>query len=146
MFLIKHSFAYLSYIHMIRHIMGNEKIIIYQTPDGQTSIDVTLEHDTVWLDQYQLAELFQTDRSSITKHVRNIYKSAELDEQATCAKIAQVQQEGKRRVTRQVTRYNLDIIISVGYRVNSIRGTQFRIWANKLLKDYLVKGYALHEK
>jgi prophage maintenance system killer protein len=126
--------------------MENGKIVIYQLPDGKTSIDVALDQDTVWLDQYQLAKLFQTDRSSITKHILNIYKSGELEEQATCAKIAQVQQEGKRRVTRQITRYNLDAIISIGYRVNSIRGTQFRIWANSVLKDYLVKGYALNEK
>src|ERR1700754_992032 len=126
--------------------MENDKVIIYQTPDGQTSIDVALDRDTVWLDQYQLSELFQTDRSSITKHIKNIYKSNELDEAATCAKIAQVQKEGKREITRQITRYNLDVIISVGYRVNSIKGTQFRIWANKVLKEYLVKGYALNEK
>lgn len=126
--------------------MQNEKIIIYQTPDGNTSIDVTLDQDTVWLDQQQLSELFQTDRTSVTKHIKNIYKSSELDESATCAKIAQVQQEGNRKIRRNITRYNLDMIISVGYRVNSIRGTQFRIWANKILKDYLVKGYSLNEK
>ena len=126
--------------------MENDKVIIYQTPDGQTSIDVALDRDTVWLDQYQLSELFQTDRSSITKHIKNIYKSNELDEAATCAKIAQVQKEGKREITRQITRYNLDVIISVGYRVNSIKGTQFRIWANKVLKEYLAQGYALNEK
>jgi hypothetical protein len=90
---------------------GKGEIVIYQTPDGKTSIDVVLDHDTVWLDQYQLAELFQTDRSSISKHIRNIYKSLELNERATCAKIAQVQQEGKRQISRQITRYNLDAII-----------------------------------
>lgn len=127
-------------------MMENNQIIIYQTPDGQTSIDVTLDQDTVWLDQQQLSELFQTDRTSITKHIKNIYKLSELDEEATCAKIAQVQTEGNRQITRKVTRYNLDVIISVGYRINSIRGTQFRIWANKVLKEYLIKGYALNEK
>jgi prophage maintenance system killer protein len=126
--------------------MENSQIIIYQTPDGQTSVDVTVDQDTVWLDQQQLSDLFQTDRTSITKHIRNIYKSSELDETATCAKIAQVQDEGNRTVKRQITRYNLDMIISVGYRVNSIRGTQFRIWANKILKDYIVKGYSVNEK
>ncbi|WP_090107541.1 virulence protein RhuM/Fic/DOC family protein [Chitinophaga sp. CF118] len=126
--------------------MENSQIIIYQTEDGQTSIDVTIDQETVWLDQYQLSDLFQTDRTSITKHVKNIYKSSELDETTTCAKIAQVQEEGSRKVKRQITRYNLDMIISVGYRVNSIRGTQFRIWANKILKEYLVKGYSVNEK
>jgi len=127
----------------------NEKtgeVVIYRTPDGQTSVEVSLEKDTVWLDQYQLAELFQTDRTALNRHIRNIYNSNELEEQATCAKIAQVQQEGKRKITRQISRYNLDLIIAVGYRVNSIRGTQFRIWAGKILKDYLIKGYSLNEK
>lgn len=123
-------------------MMENNQIIIYQTPDGQTSIDVTLDQDTVWLDQQQLSDLFQTDRTSITKHIKKIYKLSELDEEATCAKVAQVQTEGNRRISRKITRYNLDVIISVGYRVNSIRGTQFRIWANKVLKEYLIKGYA----
>jgi prophage maintenance system killer protein len=125
---------------------GSGEMIIYQTPDGQTTIEVSLEKDTVWLDQYQLADLFQTDRTALNRHIRNIYNSNELEEQATCAKIAQVQQEGKRQITRQIFRYNLDLIIAVGYRVNSIRGTQFRIWANKILKDYLIKGYSLNEK
>ena len=127
-------------------VMENNQIIIYQAPDGETSIEVMLDQETVWLDQQQLSELFQTDRSSITKHIKNIYTSSELDENATCAKIAQVQKEGNRTINRKVTRYNLDLIISVGYRVNSIRGTQFRVWANKVLKDYLVKGYSLNAK
>jgi prophage maintenance system killer protein len=122
------------------------EMIIYQTPDGQTTIEVSLEKDMIWLDQYQLADLFQTDRTALNRHIRNIYNSNELEEQATCAKIAQVQQEGKRQITRQIFRYNLDLIIAVGYRVNSIRGTQFRIWANKILKDHLIKGYSLNEK
>ena len=123
-----------------------DKIIIYQTDDGQTSIDVRLEHDTVWLSQAQMAELFQTDRTSIVRHINNIYKTEELDREGTCAKIAQVQIEGKRRVNRTVPYFNLDMIISVGYRVNSKRGIKFRQWANKVLKDYLVKGYAVNEK
>lgn len=104
------------------------KIVIYQTKDGKTSIDVKLENETVWLNQAQMAELFQTDRTSIVKHVNNIYKSEELEKDSTCAKIAQVQMEGNRTIKRHIIYYNLDMIISVGYRVNSMRGTQFRIW------------------
>ncbi len=126
--------------------MENEKILIYQTSDGRIDIAVTINQDTLWLNQYQLAELFQTDRTSVIKHIRNIYKSGELDEGATCAKIAQVRNEGGRKITRNITQYNLDVIISVGYRVNSKQGTQFRIWANNVLKDYLAKGYVLNEK
>ena len=110
--------------------MEESKIVIYQTEDGQTQIDVHLENDTVWLTQAQMAELFQTDRTSIVRHVNNIYKVEELDKESTCAKIAQVQIEGKRTVKRMVTFYNLDMIISVGYRVNSKRGVKFRQWAN----------------
>ena len=124
----------------------NEKIIIYQTNDGETSIDVRLEGETVWLSQSQLSELFNTDRTSILRHIKNIYKTEELDESTTCAFFAQVREEGSRVVTRQIPYYNLDMIISVGYRVNSKRGTQFRIWANKVLKNYLVKGYAINDK
>ena len=122
------------------------KIVIYQTKDGKTSIDVKLENETVWLNQAQMAELFQTDRTSIVKHVNNIYKSEELEKDSTCAKIAQVQMEGNRTIKRHIIYYNLDMIISVGYRVNSMRGTQFRIWANKVLKDYLIKGYAINQQ
>ena len=124
----------------------NEKIVIYQTNDGETSIDVRLEGETVWLSQSQLSELFNTDRTSILRHIKNIYKTEELDESTTCAFFAQVREEGSRIVTRQIPYYNLDMIISVGYRVNSKRGTQFRIWANKVLKNYLVKGYAINDK
>jgi len=126
--------------------MENNQIFIYQTPDGQTTVDVIMDQDTVWLDQEKISDLFQTDRSSITKHIKNIYKLSELSEEATCAKFAQVQTEGERRITRKISHYNLDMIISIGYRVNSIRGTQFRIWANQVLKEYLIKGYALNEK
>ena len=119
---------------------------IYTTKDNETAIEVRFDKETVWLNQYQLAELFSTDRTSILKHLKNIYDSKELDEKATCAKIAQVRQEGKRKVTRQIIHYNLDAIISVGYRVNSKRGTQFRQWATKRLRDYLVQGYAINEK
>ena len=122
------------------------QIEIYKSIDGQTEVEVRFEKETVWLNQYQMAELFNTDRTSILKHLKNIYKTRELDEKATCAKIAQVRQEGQRKVARQILHYNLDAIISVGYRVNSKRGTQFRQWATKRLKDYLVQGYAINEK
>ena len=126
--------------------MEEDKIIIYQTEDGQTQIDVRLESETVWLTQAQMAELFETDRTSIVRHINNIYRVDELDRVATCAKIAQVQTEGKRQVTRTVPYFNLDMIISVGYRVNSKRGVKFRQWANRVLKDYLVKGYAVNDR
>ena len=112
----------------------NNQIIIYQTEDGQTRVDVRMENETVWLTQAQMAELFQTDRTSIVRHINNIYKTEELEREATCAKIAQVQMEGNRKVTRQVPYFNLDMIISVGYRVNSKRGVKFRQWANSVLK------------
>lgn len=125
--------------------MEKDKIIIYQTEDGQTQIDVRLENDTVWLTQAQMSELFQTDRTSIVRHIHNIYKVGELDQESTCVKIAQVQTEGKRLVRRTIPYFNLDMIISVGYRVNSKRGVKFRQWANKILRDYLIKGYAVNE-
>lgn len=124
----------------------DNKFIIYQTEDGQTQIDVRLESDTVWLTQAQMAELFETDRTSIVRHINNIYKVEELDRESTCAKIAQVQVEGKRNVKRNIPYFNLDMIISVGYRVNSRRGVKFRQWANSVLKQYLVKGYAVNER
>ena len=124
----------------------DNQIIIYQTEDGQTRVDVRMENETVWLTQAQMAELFQTDRTSIVRHINNIYKIEELEREATCAKIAQVQMEGNRKVTRQVPYFNLDMIISVGYRVNSKRGVKFRQWANSVLKQYLVKGYAVNDR
>ena len=123
-----------------------QKIVIYQTEDGQTQIDVRLENETVWLTQAQMAELFETDRTSIVRHINNIYRVDELEREATCAKIAQVQTEGNRQVTRTIPYFNLDMIISVGYRVNSKRGVKFRQWANRVLKEYLVKGYAINER
>ena len=122
----------------------DSNIAIYQTPDGETIIDVRLEGDTVWLSQAQLALLYNTDRTSIGRHIRNIYSSGELDEESTCVKNAQVQIEGRRRVKRTTHTYNLDMIISVGYRVNSKHATNFRIWANRILKEYLIKGYAIN--
>ena len=124
----------------------NNQIIIYQTDDDQTQIDVRLENETVWLTQAQMAELFQTDRTSIVRHINKIYADDELDRDSTCAKIAQVQKEGQRTVRRSIPYFNLDMIISVGYRVNSKRGVKFRQWANRVLKQYLIKGYAVNER
>lgn len=126
--------------------MEENKILIYQTEDGQTQVDVRMENDTVWLTQAQMAELFQTDRTSIVRHINNIYKVEELEREATCAKIAQVQIEGNRKVTRNIPYFNLDMIISVGYRVNAKRGVKFRQWANRILKQYLVKGYVVNDR
>ena len=126
--------------------MEENKIVIYQTDDGQTQIDVRLENETVWLTQAQMAELFQTDRTSIVRHINNIYKVEELDRESTCAKIAQIQIEGKREVNRTIPYFNLDMIISVGYRVNTNRGIKFRQWANRVLKQYLIKGYAVNDR
>ena len=105
-----------------------------------------MQNETVWLTQAQIAELFETDRTSIVRHINNIYRIDELERESTCAKIAQVQTEGKREVKRTIPYFNLDMIISVGYRVNSKRGIKFRQWANRVLKQYLVKGYAINER
>jgi prophage maintenance system killer protein len=123
--------------------MTNDQIIIYQTPDGETSLDVKLDNDTVWLSLNQLAALFERDKSVISRHLKNIFTEDELDRNSVVAKNATTAQDGK---TYEVEYYNLDAVISVGYRVNSKRGTQFRIWANKILKEYLVKGYAINEQ
>lgn len=122
------------------------ELILYQTENGQTKIEVVLDNETVWLNQYQMEELFQTDRTSILRHIKNIYKTGELEETSTCAKIAQVRKEGSRNVSREILYYNLDVIISVGYRVKSHRGTQFRIWATQQLKEYLIKGFVLDDE
>lgn len=122
------------------------EIVIYKAGDGKTRLEIKLEKETLWLSQSQLADLFKTDRTSILKHINNIYKSKELDPGSTCAKFAHVQKEGKRKVNREILHYNLDAIISVGYRVSSKRGTQFRIWASQTLKNHLVKGYTINEK
>jgi prophage maintenance system killer protein/predicted nucleic acid-binding protein len=122
------------------------EIVMYQTVDGQTSISVKLENETVWLNQYQMAELFCQTRQNINLHISNIFKENELEVWATCKDSLQVQEEGGRKVKRRIPYYSLDVIISVGYRVKSPRGTQFRIWANKVLRDYLVKGYTVNEQ
>ena len=124
----------------------NNQIIIYQTEDGQTQVDVRLENETVWLTQAQMAELFEKTPQNITMHIGNAYKEGELEKESTCKEYLQVQQEGKRKVSRMVKYYDLDVIISVGYRVNSKRGTAFRIWAGKVSKEYLVKGNAVNER
>ena len=124
--------------------MEDNKIIIYQTDDGQTQIDVRLENDTVWLTQKQIAELFGTKRPAITKHLKNIYDSEELDENSTCSILEHMGNEGKQAYTTKY--YNLDAILSVGYRVNSKNATRFRQWANKVLKNFIVKGYAVNER
>jgi prophage maintenance system killer protein len=126
--------------------MEKSKIRIYKNLKGNTSIEVKLDKETVWLNQYQLETLFQTNRTSISRHIRNIYKTDGLDENRTCAKIAQVRKEGKRTIERNIKYYNLDIIIAVGYRVNSKQGTEFRIWATQLLKEYLVKGFTINQE
>ncbi len=123
-----------------------DQIVIFKPEGVDASIEVQIHDETVWLNRNQLAELFGRDVKTIGKHITNVFKEGELTKEATVAKYATVQKEGDREVTRDVEHYNLDIIISVGYRVKSVRGTQFRIWANTILKDYLVKGYALNEK
>lgn len=125
---------------------SKENVFIFKTSNGITNIEVVFENDSLWLDQYKISELFNTDRTTIGRHISNIYKTGELEESSTCAKNAQVQKEGKRVVTRDIKIYNLDLIISVGYRVNSVRGTHFRIWSNKIIKEHLVKGYSINEK
>lgn len=125
---------------------NNEQIIIYQTESGETQIDVRLEQDSVWLSQAQMVELFDRDLRTINEHIQNVYKEGELEKVPTIRKSRIVRQEGSRQVTRNIDHYNLDVIISVGYRVKSTRGTQFRIWASNVLKQYLIQGYALNER
>lgn len=124
----------------------NNSIEIYRSQDGSVQLNVKLENETVWLTQSQMAELFGVDRTSIVRHIRNIYKSEELEESSTCAKNAQVRIEGQRQIVREIPYYNLDMIISVGYRVNSKNATSFRRWATSVLKQYLIKGYAINQQ
>lgn len=125
--------------------MDKGQILLYQSADGDSKIEVRLENDTVWLTADQMAELFQRNKSTISRHIRNVLEDGELEELATVAFFATVQNEGYRMVERKVAYYNLDMIISVGYRVHSYRGVQFRIWATKVLKEYIVKGFALND-
>lgn len=122
------------------------EIKIYKTKDGHTEIDVKLDNETVWLNLMQLTELFQRDKSVISRHINNLFAEKELERNSTVANFATVQKEGNREIKRDVEFFNLDVIISVGYRIKSQRGTQFRIWANTILKDYLIKGYSLDKK
>lgn len=120
--------------------------VLYTTPTGDVHLDILLEDENLWLTQKGIAELFGVDRSVVAKHLKNIYASQELDELATCAKIAQVRQEGSRAVRRELEYYNLDAIISVGYRVNSNKATQFRIWATNTLREFIIKGFVLDDE
>ncbi len=129
-----------------RDEMGKSNIIIYTTEDGLSKIETTFDGDTVWLSIDQMAELFQRDKSTISRHIKNIYSEEELVQEATVAYFATVQNEGNRQVERNICYYNLDVIISVGYRVKSKRGTQFRIWATGILKEYMRKGFALDDE
>ena len=121
------------------------QFLLYQTPDGDSQIEVKLQNDTVWLSLDQMAELFQRNKSTISRHIKNVLEDGELQEEATIANFATVQNEGTRKVERVIAYYNLDMIISVGYRVHSYRGVQFRIWATKVLKEYIVKGFAMND-
>ncbi len=128
------------------HNANRGEIIIYRAEDNTIQLDVRMENETVWLNLNQMAMLFDRDKSVISRHIRDVFRERELSKEATVAKNATVQIEGGRAIVRQMDYYNLDVIISVGYRVKSQRGVQFRQWANKILKDYLVKGYAINEK
>lgn len=122
------------------------EFLLYQTADGQTRVQCLFQDETIWLTQQQMADLFGVDNSGVSRHLRNIFEAGELSPGATVAKIATVQVEGDRRVERDIEHYNLDAIISVGYRVNSVRGTQFRIWATQRLKEFMVKGFVLDDE
>lgn len=128
-------------------LIGNEKnILFYNDEDGNTKVEVLLENEDVWLNTEALSTLFNIDRSGIVKHINNIYRDEELEEKSTCAKIEQVQKEGNRNVKRVYPYYNLDMIISIGFRVNSKKAIKFRAWANKIIKDYMVQGFALNDE
>ena len=122
----------------------NNQIVVYQTADNQTQIEVHMENETVWLTQAQMAELFQKDRTVISRHIRNVFNEGELEEQSTCAKFAHMGNDGLQQY--ETVMYNLDVIISVGYRVKSQRGTAFRIWATKVLKEYMLRSYAINQR
>jgi len=125
--------------------MSNSEIIIYQNQEGNIKIDVRLEEETVWLTQDQMATLFGKGRSTVAEHIANVFEEGELEQNRTCRKFRQVRIEGSREVEREIDHYNLDVIISLGYRVKSPQGTQFRIWATQRLKEYIIKGFALND-
>ena len=122
------------------------EILIYQTDDGQTNIEVKIEDDTVWLTQQQMSELFQTSRTNVVEHIKHIYEEGELDGISTCRNFRQVRKEGNREVTRQIPYYNLDMIISLGYRIKSVIATRFRQWATQRLKEYMIKGFTIDDE
>jgi hypothetical protein len=122
------------------------KFLLYTTPNGKVKVEIFLRDENIWLTQAKIAELFDTERSVVTKHLQNIYLDGELDKVSTCAKFAQVQNEGNRAINRELEFYNLDAIISVGYRVNSAQATQFRIWATERLKEYIIKGFTMDDE
>ena len=124
---------------------NQSELLIYQTPDGVTKIETRLQDETVWLTQAQLCELFQKSKSSISEHIKHIFEEEELEQARTVRKFRTVQKEGNKDVEREIEYYNLDVIISVGYRVKSHRGTQFRIWATQRLREYIVKGFTLND-
>lgn len=126
--------------------MNTGEIVIYQSNEGNIKIDVRLQDETVWLNQEQMALLFGKGRSTIAEHILNIYEEGELEQISTCRKFRQVRNEGNRTVEREIEHYNLDVVISVGYRVKSLQGTQFRIWATQRLKEYIVKGFTLNDE
>lgn len=128
------------FVPIFKYIMEQNQIIIYQTPNGETAIDVKIKNDTVWLTQAQMVKLFERDQSVISRHIKNVFKENELDEKSNMQNMHIANSD------KPVNTFNLDVIISVGYRIKSVRGTQFRIWANKILKEYLINGYALNEK
>ena len=125
---------------------GFSEILLYTTPNGKVKVEIYLQNETIWLTQQKIADLFGAERSVITKHLKNIYEENELITGATCAKIAQVQMEGTRTVNRSIEYYNLDAVISVGYRVNSSQATAFRIWATERLKEYIIKGFTMDDE
>ncbi|HRD79471.1 MAG TPA: virulence RhuM family protein [Saprospiraceae bacterium] len=132
--------------HQPKPSEGFNEILLYTTPNGNVKVEIYLQNETIWLTQQKIAELFGVDRSVVTKHLANIYIEGELSKEATCAKIAQVQTEGNREVNRLIEFYNLDAIISVGYRVNSTQATAFRIWATERLKEYIIKGFTMDDE
>ena len=130
----------------MKNVEPQSQVLLYQAGDGRTRLEVRLEKETVWLSLNQLAELFQRDKSVISRHIKNVFDEGELMPEATVAKLATVQTEGGKQVARDIEFYNLDVIISVGYRVKSQRGTQFRIWATQRLREYIVKGFTLDDE
>jgi hypothetical protein len=128
------------------YTIDKAEIVIYQNPDNQSHLEARFEDETIWLTQAQIVNLFSSSKANVSEHIKNIYRIGELLSNATVRNFRIVQIEGGRKVIRRIDHYNLDIIISIGYRINSIRGTQFRIWANKVLKEYLLKGYAVNQR